>query len=364
MAWSPLIPRRVLLAAVLLGTVLGLAAACSSLGYYTQSLRGGLEVLLARQPVDRLLARPDLDPEVRRGLETASDARGFAVAELGLPDNGSYRAYSDLGRPFALWNVVAAPELSAEPLHWCFPFAGCVSYRGYFSEPRARRYADRLRRRGLDVQVEGVTAYSTLGWFDDPLLNTFVRLPPPYLAGLVFHELAHQRLYLAGDTEFNEGFATVVERVGVERWLRSRGNSGEIAAYDHAKELQNRFVDLVLAYRSELETVYASTHGESWKRWHKRRVIAELRREFERLRSQDAGWRAYDRWFSGDIDNARLASVTAYHRFEDGFLRLLADDGGDLEAFYAACEALSKQGPEERERILAPAGSTVASSGG
>lgn len=347
-------PTRLLLVAIASGLLL--AGGCSTLSFYTQSVRGGLEVLLARQPVDELLARADVDPKVRTGLETARAARSFAVQDLGLPDNGSYRSYSDLGRPYALWNVVAAPELSAEPLHWCFPFAGCVSYRGYFSESRARRYADELRRRGLDAQVEGVTAYSTLGWFDDPLLNTFVRLPPAYLGGLIFHELAHQRLYLPGDTEFNEGFATVVERAGVERWMTSRGDSGEIAAYERAKELQNLFVDMLLEHRHELEAVYASDHGESWKRWHKRRVVAELRRDFARRRAEDDGWKAYDRWFAGEIDNARLASVTAYHRLEDGFLRLLREQHGDLEGFYAAAEALASRSPEEREAVLATPG--------
>lgn len=342
------------IAALCLGGLLLLGSGCSSVRFYTQSLRGGLEVLLKRQPIEGLVADPTTPSTVRRGLSTALSARAFASRELHLPENDSYRSYSDLGRPYALWNVVAAPELSIRPVEWCFPFAGCVTYRGYFSRRRAEAFARDLKRRGLDVRVSPVTAYSTLGWFADPVLNTFVELPAPRLAALVFHELAHQRLYLPGDTTFNESFATVVELAGVERWLAEHGDSGQAAAHRRGKELEGRFVDLVLDHRRRLEEIYAADRTEAWKRWHKRRILGELRAAHRSLVREDPAWAIYEPWFSRPLNNADLAAVGAYHRYQEGLQRLLAECRNDLSCFYAAAEKLADASPEERERVLQP----------
>lgn len=332
-----------------------MASGCSGVRFYTQSLRGGLEVLLKRQPIENLVSDPSLPPAVRQGLATALSARSFASRELHLPENDSYRSYSDLGRPYALWNVVAAPELAIRPVEWCFPFAGCVTYRGYFSRQRAETFARDLERRGLDVRISPVTAYSTLGWFADPVLNTFVELPPPRLAALVFHELAHQRLYVPGDTTFNESFATVVELAGVERWLAEHGDRAQAESHRRAKEMERRFVDLVLEHRLRLEEIYAADRGESWKRWHKRRILGELRSAHRRLEREDPTWAAYGPWFSRPLNNADLAAIVAYHRYQEGLQRLLTECQGALPCFYQAAEELADATAEERELALQPA---------
>ncbi|MDD5330670.1 MAG: aminopeptidase, partial [Sulfuricella sp.] len=184
---------------------------CANLGYYSQAVGGHLHVMNAAHPIRDVLQDPAADPELKHQLEDVAAIREFASRELALPDNNSYRAYADLGRPYVVWNVFAAPEFSVEPEKWCMAFVGCVNYRGYYDRADADRYADALRHRGLDAFVGGITAYSTLGLFDDPVLNTFLRLGDTEVARTLFHELAHQRLYVKGDSVFNESFATTVE---------------------------------------------------------------------------------------------------------------------------------------------------------
>jgi predicted aminopeptidase len=188
---------------VTVAVVLGVGSACSSLDYYKQALSGQMEVVSKREPLDEVVQSPDTPEPLRARLRTIQRMRDFASSELALPNNGSYRSYADLGRPFVVWNVFASPELSLEPMEWCYPFVGCLSYRGYFERDEAVQLAAELDGQGMEAWVGGVPAYSTLGWFDDPLLNTFVAWPEGRLAELIFHELAHQRLYLGGETEFN-----------------------------------------------------------------------------------------------------------------------------------------------------------------
>ncbi len=330
-------PRLLLAAAVLAAA--GLAAACSSLGFYAQGVRGGLEILLSREPIEKLLAEPATPAELAERLRLALAVRSFAVGELALPDNGSYTHYSALGRPYALWNVVAAPELGLEPVTWCFPFAGCVSYRGYFQERRASRFAGRLEARGFDTVVEGVTTYSTLGWFRDPVLDTFLDLPAPELAGVIVHELAHQRLYVADDTTFNESFASAVEQLGVERWLGSQGLAAELPAYQARQERQEARLARLLAARDALAAVYQSPRPDEEKRQAKAELLAALRRELE----LPADW---------DLDNARLASIGAYTALVPAFVELFAREGQDFPRFYAAAEKLGRLPAESRSVAL------------
>lgn len=324
----------------------------AGLAYYTHVIKGGWELLRGRQSIEKLIADPETPETLRNRLEVALDARNFASDSLLLPDNKSYRKYKDLGRDFTSWTVVAAPELSLSPIEWCFPVAGCVSYRGYFSVQRAEEFAEGLRANGYDVDVGGVRAYSSLGWFADPVLNTFLVLPDFDLAGLIFHELAHQKLYLKGDTPFNEAFATVIENEGMRRWLDRRENRELEAHYRDAVAREERFLDLAGSARSRLEDIYQSAESDATKRKLKAMALQEVRSEYVSLKKLDPDMAIYDRWFGAGLNNARLLSVATYHDFEPGLRRVLARCGYELECFYDHAIALSKMTMDERSKIL------------
>lgn len=339
----------VLLALVAL-VVLG---SCTHLGYYTQSLVGGAKVLLERRPVPKVLADPDTPPELADRLGLARRMRAFAVSDLGLPDNKSYLTYVALDRPYAMWNVVAAPELAIEPKTWCFLFTGCVAYRGYFSESRAERFAAKLRRRGFDVDVDGVAAYSTAGWFADPLLSTFIEWPEPFLAGLIFHELAHQVIFIKDDTTFNESFAMAVEETGAVRWLEAHGEDDQVASYRQVKGWEKQFSELVASYRERLAEIYAADRPDPWKRERKAETLAELRRSYGDLKTEWGGYDGFDGWFEHDLNNARLALIGVYHQLVPAFLALLDRQHGDLEAFYEAAAEIAALPADQRWQRLA-----------
>ncbi|MEE8138113.1 MAG: aminopeptidase [Thermoanaerobaculia bacterium] len=328
------------------------ATSCSGLGFYGQAVWGGLKVLTGRRSVTAVLEDDSTPCDLKQRLATALAIRDFASARLGLPDNGSYRKYKRLRRPYAVWNVVAAPELSVEPVVWCFPIAGCVTYRGYFAERRAERFAAKLQARGYDVDVAGAAAFSTLGWFKDPLLSTFIHYPEPELAGLILHELAHQRLYLKDDTPFNESFATVVEREGVGRWLGERGEEEAIAAYRAAGRRQLEVAALVSDYRELLAASYAEERPQEWKRRRKQEIFAALRRDYLRLKASWGEDSGYDAWFAQGLNNARLASIGAYFEWVPAFEALLDLQGGDLERFYGEAERIGRLPPAERKEAL------------
>jgi predicted aminopeptidase len=329
------------------------AAGCSTLSYYGQAIDGHLEVVRLAEPIAERLADPATPPELRAKLERVVAIRQFASRELGLPDNGSYRSYADLGRPYVLWNVVAAPPFSVAPRESCFPVAGCVAYRGYYRQAAADDYGAGLRKGGDDVYVYGVVAYSTLGWFDDPVLNTFVRYPDAELARLVFHELAHQVVYVKGDTMFNESFAVAVEDEGVRRWLARYGTPAERDAYAAARQRRAEFVQLVLRYRGELERFYREPLTDEAKRAGKAQRFAAMAADYRALKARWGGFAGYDRWFEGGPNNAKLASVATYEERVPAFRALLARENGDLPRFYAAVKALGKLDQPERERELA-----------
>ena len=339
------------------GACLGLLAAlvlpgCASVEYYAQSVAGHLGVMARARPVETVIEAPDTGPGLAARLRTALEIRDFASDALALPANASYRRYVDLGRRYVVRTVVAAPELSLEPRQWCFPVAGCLSYRGYFSESDAAAYAETLESEGWDVTVAGVRAYSTLGWFDDPLLSSMVELPEYSLAGIVFHELAHQRLYVPGDTEFNESFAVVVERAGVRRWIEASGRADSRERHRAAAERRAAFLDLVRRTRRGLEVVYASSRTDAEKRAAKTRAFERLRSRYTSLRSTWASGPNYDVWFERDVNNAAIALVAAYDRWVPALGALLARSGGDLDAFYRACDELAALPAEERRARL------------
>jgi len=341
-------PLRTLLALA----ALGLLGGC----YVLQAARGQLDLNARRVPVEQLLAAPDTPPPLRAQLELAGRIRTFASRELALPDNGSYRSYADVGRPFVVWNVFAAPEFAVEPRIWCFPVAGCVAYRGYFSEQRARDYALGLEARGYDVAVTGVPAYSTLGHFADPLLSTMLQWDETELAALVFHELAHQLLYVKGDTAFNEAFASVVEREGVRRWLDAAGRPQALAAYLEREARYREVAALVAAGRARLRALYGGTLPPAELRAAKAEEFARLRAEYAARRAALAG---YGWLFEAPPNNARLLAVATYEDCVPELERQLATAGRDLPRFYAAARALAELASAARHAAAcrdAPAG--------
>ena len=345
------LPRRLFWPLIALSLALVIAG-CTSLSFYSQSVGGQLAILWNRRPVDQILADKREDPTLREKLERVLEARDFASRDLLLPDNGSYRSYVRLDRPYAVWNVVAAPALSVEPVTWCFPIAGCVSYRGYFSRARAERFAEKLRGRGLDVVVEGVSAYSTLGWFRDPVLSTFLDWPSPDVASLIFHELAHQRLYVKGDTVFNESFASVIEREGLTRYLEKEGNAAAMASWEEDHDRQREFSALVLDHRERLRRLYASSIPTQEKLARKQELFDSMKRAYEGLKANWGGYAGYDRWFDRDLNNAHLASVGAYDKWVPALEGMLREAGGDLGAFYADANELAKMEPAQRRKRL------------
>ena len=345
-------PARRVLAVAALAALAGCASGVSDLGYYWQSARGQFALMARARPIGQVLADPGLDPGLRSRLERAVEIREFAAQELGLPDNGSYTRYADLGRPYVVWNVFATRELSLELRQWCFPVAGCVGYRGWFDREAAEREAATLRAQGWDAFVAGVPAYSTLGWFDDPVLSTFVRFPEGELARLVFHELAHQVVYVKGDTTFNESFATAVEQAGMRRWLDDRADPAVEREYREFSGRRREFVALLLRHRDLLEGVYRAGGSVEELRARKAAVFDSLRREYANLKTGWGGFSGYDRWFAQDLTNAHLASVSAYHALVPAFERRLAAHGGDLRRFYSDVRALASLPTESRRQAL------------
>ncbi|WP_051377930.1 aminopeptidase [Derxia gummosa] len=342
-------PVRALLAAGLLATTAG----CSTVGYYAQSVAGQAELLREARPIDDWIADPATDPKLRTRLEQVAAMRVFAVRELGLPDNESYTRYADLRRPYVVWNVFATKPLSLALETSCFPVVGCVGYRGYFAEADARAWAEPLRAQGLDVNVAGIPAYSTLGWFADPVLNTFVNLPEPELARMLFHELSHQVAYAKGDTMFNESYATAVEREGVKRWLALRADPSLAAAYAVYDGRRHDFLALIDTQRERLAALYASDLDDDAKLAAKRDAFARLRADYETLkRERWNGYAGYDRFFAQDLNNAHIAAIAAYHQLVPAFERLLAEQHGDLRRFHAEVRRLARLGPIGRRQAI------------
>jgi predicted aminopeptidase len=325
---------------------------CSSVAYYTQAVHGQLSILSRRRPISEVLADQKTSPILRQRLKMLQRARNFASSELKLPDNASYRSYADLGRRYVVWNVFAAPELSLKPIEWCFPVAGCVAYRGYFSKDGAERFANTLRQRGDDVQVEGIAAYSTLGWFSDPVLNTMMNYPGYELAALIFHELAHQKLYIKGDTTFDESFAMTVEREGLRRWLIHEHTPKVFRKYIQRKRRQEQFIALVMHTRKRLHALYSGPMTKRQKLAAKRTAFADLKSEYRILKQSWGGYRGYDGWFDRKLNNASLVPIGSYYDYIPAFEQILRDNGGDLTRFYARAAEIGKLPPKQRRQHM------------
>jgi predicted aminopeptidase len=332
--------------------------ACVSGGcYLLQSAQGHLSLMAKREPISNVIEDAGTAPSLRAQLLAASSIRDFASRELKLPDNGSYRSYADVGRPYVVWNVVAAPEFSVDPKQSCYPIVGCVAYRGYFVEKRARRYAAQLRARGFDVVVGGVAAYSTLGHFDDPILSTMTGWNDVELASIVFHELTHQLLYVANDASFNEALATTVEEEGVRRWLQQQSRDQDLAQHLLEQRHYVQVIDLLNATRDQLRELYASGLTAEQTRAKKIETFSAMREAYARLKAQWGGHAPFDAWFGGEINNAHLASIATYYTCVPGFQRELAAVGGDLPAFYRRARELAKMTQKQRDALVCGASS-------
>lgn len=333
----PMFDYRLVRAVVVAGFAASLAGC-----FYMQAVRGQLEVMNKREPIDDVINSNDTPATLSKRLELVKVARQFSIDELGLPDNDSYRSYADIERKYVVWNVFAAPEFSLEPKRWCFPVAGCVNYRGYFSENAARRKARQLEG-DYDVAVGGIAAYSTLGKFSDPVLNTMMRWEDADLIAVIFHELAHQVLYVKGDSAFNESFATAVEEFGLERWLSSRGQQSELTAYQEGRELRERLMKYVELARLDLESIYSSSIGADEMRLRKKYRIDQLNSDLNN--EVERSGRESPSWFSEGLNNARLASMSLYHGRLPEFRTMFAECEADFVCFYESARKLASRDP-------------------
>lgn len=343
--------------ALLLALTLPALSGCSAVDYYGQAVGGHLALMRAARPIDDWLKDETTPAALKDRLQLAREMRAFASRELGLPENRSYTAYADLKRSAVVWNVFATPELSLELKTWCYALFGCAGYRGYFDQGDARRTADELRAQGYDVNVAPVPAYSTLGWTNwlggDPLLNTFIQWPEAELARLIFHELAHQVLYVQDDTAFNESFATAVEREGVRRWIAQRNDPKLAEAYAQYDVRRADFVRLLREHRVKLAAAFAAPGTDEDKRARKRQVFEDLQTAYQRTKAERwGGFAGYDRYFSQPLNTAHLAAVGAYNDLVPAFEALLVQEGRDLPRFYAAVQALAELPRPERDARL------------
>lgn len=330
-----------------------LLSSCESISYYSQAAQGQWSLWWQRQPIDELLIDEKLNADLQQRLQQVLEIRDFASTHLSLPSNNSYRYYTDLQRSSVVWNVFAAEEFSVQAKKWCFPIAGCVSYRGYFSEQAARDYAENLAQQGYDTYVGTVAAYSTLGWFDDPVLSTFIHYDETRMAGLIFHELAHQQLYIPGDTMFNESFASAVAVAGVERWLIQRQRPELMVAYLQRQTVSRDFIATVMRGRQRLEVLYQRDISELEKRRRKQAIIDELSsRDYREFQSRWDGVSHYDRWMDNSLNNAKLSTLASYHQWQPAFQRMLLESGGDFSVFYQRVDQLAKLDKEKRQLIL------------
>jgi len=365
--------RKWVLAPALLLAVLAMSG-CRTLSFYSQAIKGQYQIVAHQQKIHKLLADPQTPAPLKAKLELVQDLRAFAKTHLQLPVDGHYEKYADVHRPFVVWNVEAAPEFSLEPRSWWYPFVGSLDYRGYFSKEGAQKYSAWLLTKGYDVYVGGVTAYSTLGWFKDPVLNTFIFDAESDLAETLFHELGHQRVFASGDTDFNEAFATTVGQEGARRWLRAKGDQVALEKYLAEVRRTTEFASLIADTRKRLATLYGDERTEGGKikattkkradppeqlRRQKQQLLDRLQREYAQLKAQWGGATEYDKWFSRSVNNAQLNSVAAYYDLVPGFERLLEQNGGDLGKFYEAADKLRREPKAERHRRLRSLDSTA-----
>ena len=338
-----------------LAGMIGLLAGCSTVGYYSQIVSGHMRIVMGKRPLAEIASDESIDDSIKRRLDLAQRARLFGIEQLNLPNNDSYTSFYDTGQEYVTWNVVAAEEFSLNPHNWCFPIAGCVSYRGYYSKEDAESYAAGFKEQGFDVTVNGATAYSTLGWFEDPLLNTMLDRSDPSIASLLFHELAHQQLYVGDDSTFNESFASFVEKEGLKQWQKNEQQvNPQIDQSEMAKELevrkrrQKEFIALLTSTRDSLAELYESASEPDEMRQKKKQRFEQMRVEYAALKASWDDYPGYDQWMSQEMNNARLVAVATYNDYVPAFEVLFKESGSSFDQFYVAALELSKLPLEDR----------------
>ncbi len=319
---------------------------CETLRFYQQAARGQLYILTERKPINTLIEAPETPPQLRRQLQLVQSIRAYAAAELQLPVGGAYSSFTQLQQPYPLWNLIAAPEFSLDPKRWCYPIAGCTSYRGYFDKSAANAKAAELRRDGFDVYLGPVPAYSTLGWFNDPVLSSFVYWPPERLARLLFHELAHRQLYIAGDTRFNENFATAVAQIALPQWRRRQGLPAPLS---NNPERARQVNGLMLVARRQLQHIYSANLNANNKRALKAGTLRQLRRCYRKL---SANWPGGFHYQIENANNATLALAAEYRSLVPAFVQLYQDNNRTWTAFYPAAASLAALPRQQRNRQL------------
>jgi predicted aminopeptidase len=363
---SKIFRRRKTLLWLSLIFIVAAVSGCQTIGFYSQAIKGQYQIFAHQELIDKLIADPQTPAKLRAQLELVQQLRAFAKDQLKLPVDGHYRKYADVHREYVVWNVQATPKFSLQPRTWWYPLVGSLEYHGYFSEKGARDYAARIAKKGDDVYVDGVEAYSTLGWFKDPILNTFIGRREPDLAEVIFHELGHQRVFARGDTDFNEAFATTVGQEGARRWLRASGKTNLLEKYEAELHRNDQFVHLIMSTREQLEKAYGDTLDKDGKvkaaatppsspeelKQAKERIFADLRANYQKLREGWDGYPGYDEWFSRELNNAQLNTIANYYDFLPAFERVLAMNGNDMDKFYVEVERLSKMSKDERHQWL------------
>jgi predicted aminopeptidase len=353
-------PTLLLAAAVSL--TLLLLSGCAGPSYYSQAVSGHLHLMSGRENIQDILDQAGTDPELQRELELALQIRAFATADLGLPDNDSYTEFVRTGRQAVSWNVVAAPEFSLDARQWCFLVSGCVPYRGYFEQDKAARFARKMKNKSWDVTISPAIAYSTLGWFDDPLLDTMLQYSDEQLAAFIFHELAHQQLYLKGDAGFNEAYAGFMEEAGVRRWLQATGRDELMPRWQSMEDASARFNSLLLKTRSRLDEEYKSGHSDQAMRENKKAIFAGMGAEYTNLVNQQWNGEDYFKsWFSSELNNARLALINSYHGGVCAFRNLYESVGGDILQFQQKAAEKAALDKEKRSAWLSQPCAAIAS---
>jgi predicted aminopeptidase len=340
-------PMRLIIVLVVL-----LSSGCADLGYYWHSAKGHMEVMNRRVAIKDLLRDPQTDTELKQRLTLVREIREFAFNRLRLPESGSYSDYAQLDNPYVLQNLFAAPEFSTQLLSWCYPVAGCTSYRGFYEQQRLDAFVAGLKADKNEVHISRVPAYSTLGWFDDPVLSSFINWPDHRLAGLLFHELTHQRIYIDGDSRFNESLASAVQLVGIRLWLEYKNQPLLLEKYNRGLVYRRDVAQLIESARDQLEKIYKNGETDDWKRQQKQKIFQLMRDQYEDISRRHNYRDGYAKWVAADLNNAKLGSVSTYNALIPAFVSMITALDNDFERFYRYAEKLGESDKEKRDLCL------------